>query len=159
MRQPLAAHVWLAPLVLFGLLAAAPQIRSVEGQVIEARVMGSTTLYLWDATPYVVDLVHDHLVGTAGLVAFEEAAVRVLSERAKTAASKNIVLRVLYKKTGAVNPAYGTPTFTGVEKVFTMRASRKNVTKYAGRWIESLTRGVIPQGLLIEITGKLPPPG
>ncbi len=156
MQRSPAACLALTPLLFASLAVATPAIRPVEGQVIEVRANASETLYLWDATAYVIHLRHDRVVGLAGLHALEESALRALRERAQSAGTKNVVLRVLYQKTGAVDPEYGNPTFAGVEKVFTMRASRLGTLKRASEWERALAQGIAPPGLQITMTGKLP---
>lgn len=141
-----------------GLASALTAVRPVAGQVIEARASASQTLYMWDATPYVIGLEHDRLSGSAGLRALEQTAVQALVERARNAHSKTLAMRVLYQKTGAVNPAYGTPTFAGIENVFTLSAARSAIATHKNDWISALGKGLIPAGLQIQITGKLPPP-
>jgi hypothetical protein len=133
-------------------------VRPIEGVVTEVRIAGATTFYHWDATPFVVHLVDDHLVGAAGLRALETTALKALAGRTKTSRTRGLVLRVLYQKTGAVNPAYGTPAFAGVETVLTMRATRANLAGHAAQWQTALVQGRIPAGLSIAVTGNLPPP-
>ncbi len=140
------------------LLCANSTVRPLAGQVIEARANALQTVYLWDATPYVIGLVHDHLTGSAGLTALEETAVQALYNRSRNAHSKNLTIRVLYQKTGAVNPVYGNLTFAGIERVFTLSAARSAVAAYSNEWVNTLGKGRIPAGLQIQITGKLPRP-
>jgi hypothetical protein len=147
----------VAFLFSFGLIVS-QQVRPIEGIVTEVRVAGATTFYHWDATPYVVHLVNDRIVGAAGLRALERTALLALADRAKTSRTSQLLLRVLYQKTGAVNPAYGTPAFAGVEVVLTMRAARANVAGHAAQWQAALLQGRVPSGLSIAVTGKLPPP-
>ncbi|HET9393759.1 MAG TPA: hypothetical protein VFO29_09625 [Candidatus Rubrimentiphilum sp.] len=127
------------------------------GNVIEARSNAATTLFLWDATPYVTSLVHDRNVGNAGLHALEAAAVRSLASHARSSRAKAVTLRVLYQKTGAVSPVYGNPTFAGVEVVLSIHADRKTLQKNAVAWETALAQGTVPKGLLLQVLGKLPP--
>lgn len=157
MQRPFAMRLAFALLLLVASLAVVgPTIRPIEGQVIEARATASETLYLWDATPYVIHLSHDGLLGPAGLQALKQSALLAFRKRAETARSKRIILRVLYQKIGAIDPAYGHPTFAGVERVFTMRASRLDALRRTNEWERDLARQIVPPGLQIEITGRLP---
>jgi len=157
MQCSLATRLAIAPLILVSLAATAWAVRPVEGPVIKARANASETLYLWDATTYVIHRRRDGIVSFAGLHALEGSALLSLQGRARGASSRNVVLSVLYQRTGAVDPAYGNPTFAGVEKVFTMRASRLDVMKHANEWERALGQGSTPAKLQITMTGRLPP--
>jgi len=156
--RALSAEIVLFLSLLSTPLASQHTPRPIEGHVIEARANSAETLYLWDATPYVIHLVHDHLVGTSGMRALEQTAIVALCNRAKAVRSHNVTMRALYQRVGAVDPAYGTPTFAGVERVFTLRASREDASTRAAKWLSAVNGGTVPSGLHIEITGKLPPP-
>ena len=137
--------------------AGPPAVRPMQGHVVEARATSASTLFLWDATPYVITLVHDRVLGNAGLRAIQATAATVLAQRAKTARSRDVVLRILYQKTGAVNPAYGAPTFEGVEVVAVLSARAKEVVRNGAAWAAQLAKGHAPKGLTVQILGRLPP--
>ena len=137
--------------------AFATSARPAQGHVVEARATAASTLFLWDATPYVIALVHDRVLGSAGLRAMEATGATVLAQRAKTARSRNVVLRILYQKTGAVNPAYGAPTFEGVEVVAVLSATSRQVVRNGPAWAVQLAQGRTPKGLTVQILGRLPP--
>lgn len=149
--------VLLVTITKAGASATPTSVRPVLGHVVEARATASSTLFLWDATPYVVTLVHDHALGDAGLRAIQATAVTALAQRAKTARSRNVALRVLYQKTGAVNPAYGAPTFEGVEVVVLLSAPAKVAARNGAAWAAQLAQGRAAKGLTVRILGRLPP--
>lgn len=132
--------------------------RPFDGAIIEGRMTASSTLFLWEATPYVSRLVHDRVSGAAGLREMEATGVAALVKQAKGIHSRSIELRALYQKTGAVSPVYHAATLEGVERVFTMRADVRVLEKNAAVWAADLRRGITPRGLAILVTGSLPPP-
>ena len=142
------------PLILAVTIAG---LRPVQGQVILART-GSSALYIWDATPYVAQLVADGDLGSDGMRALEATALRALADRAKGSSADSVALRVVFQKSGAVSPVYGTATFEGMEEVMTLKAERKPLLAAATAWIEDLLHGKPASGLAIDVTGKLPPP-
>ncbi len=136
--------------------AFAAQVRPVRGPVILAR-SGATSTYLWDASPYVAQLVSEKNLGDVAMRALEGTAVSVLREKAKSSHSKMLLLRIVYTRSGAVSPAYGTLTFNGVEKLATVTAARDAILKKGSAWPQNVTDGKIPRELKLEITGNLPP--
>ena len=137
---------------------APPTPRPVTGTVVMARSANGSTLFIWEATPFVAQLVTDKLLGDDGLHALEATAILALAEKAKKASTPAVVLRVTYARTGAVSPVYGTPTFEGVERVVTLSAQRATLEKNADAWSSAFATGATPRGVTVEVTGKLPPP-
>ena len=131
-------------------VAIAGSIRPVAGPVILAR-SGVQSTYLWDASPYVAQLVADKNVGDAGLRALEGTAVSVLRDKATSSHAKTLIMRVVYTRSGEV-------TFNGVEKLATLTAARDIIVKYGAAWAQDVTDGKIPRELKVDISGKLPPP-
>ena len=143
-------------LCLIGCITFGDAARVAQGSVIEARRSSSETLFLWDATPYVIALVRDHLLGQPGMRALESTALKSLSSRGGAARTRFVALRVLYQKTGAVSPIYGTPTFAGVEVVVLLRADKTVLRKNAAPWEAALAQGKVPKGLSLQVLGRLP---
>ncbi len=150
------ASVTMALVLWCDAATAAGAVPPVRGTVVMARG-GTTVTYLWNATPYVTNLVAAHNVGQDGLHAMEATALVVLRERARSGTSPSMAITVLYERTGAVSPAYGTATFEGVERVFTLTAKRREILKNADVWTRNLADGVVPKGLSALVTGELPP--
>lgn len=138
-------------------VAMAGTIRPVAGPVILAR-SGVQSTYLWDASPYVTQLVADRDVGDAGMRTLEGTAVSVLRAKAASSRAKILILHVVYTHSGAVSPVYGTLTFNGIEKLVTLTVARDVVIKRGAAWAQDVADGKIPHDLKVEITGKLPPP-
>jgi hypothetical protein len=134
----------------------APQIRPLQGTLTEARSTAQWSLFIWNATPYVAQLVKDQ-PGNQRLGELEATALRALIAKARASKSRLLTLRVLYDRTGAVNPIYNSPVYAGTERVLTMSALRSALQHGARLWLAQMTRAVIPKGLTITVTGKLPP--
>jgi hypothetical protein len=159
MKGTLALKRAFATLLLGAFLVApalADTVRPLAGNVIMARG-GSTPLYVWNATPYVAQLVTDKLLGDPGLHALEATAVTALADKAKSATADTLSMRVVYEKTGAVSPIYGTPTMAGVETVVTLTAERKSLIASGAAWATQVGGGTTPAGLTLAVSGALPP--
>ena len=135
----------------------ADSVRPAVGPVILAR-SGIQATYLWDASPYVAQLVVESNVGDTGLRALEGTAVSVLRDKAILSHAKILILRVVYTRSGAVSPVYKTLTFEGVEKLAVLSVAREAVVQHGAAWPQDVEDGRIPPDLKVEITGKLPPP-
>jgi len=145
-----------AAVASYGVNCAAETVRPFQGNLILAR-SGAQSTYLWDATDYVTQLVSDNDVGAAGMRDLQATAVRALAGKVRNSKSKTILLSVMYTKTGAVSPVYGTATFAGVEKVLTLTARGIEIRKNGLEDAEMLLVGRAPRGIKIIITGVLPP--
>jgi hypothetical protein len=147
----------------FGLLLAAAafaeqvEIRPLTGAMIVTRTTPADATLMWDATRYVTVLVNDKLTDERGMRAIEATALRALAEKGKTLTASSLTLKVTYARTGAVSPLYRSVTFAGFEPVMTIAAKNADLAKHAGAWSEQLASGVVPTGVTVSITGKLPP--
>lgn len=128
-----------------------------KGNVVIAKTHPDAVL-IWDATPRVLDLVNTKTLGDAGVRALELDALHVLEARAKTLSAPSVQLRIVYTRTGEMNPLYGTPSFAGVERVAVLAAKRNDILRDGTSWESSLKTGSVPKGLDVTVTGKLPPP-
>ena len=137
--------------------ADAQEVRPVSGAVIVTRTNAAEAGLIWDATPYVTQLVSENLTDERGMRALEATALRALAEKGKGLAATSLTLKVTYAKTGAVSPVYRSATFAGFESVVTIAAKRAALAQHAGAWSADLANGMIPKGVRIAVTGKLPP--
>jgi hypothetical protein len=157
-RPSVAVFVAVLALVpLAGFADDTPAFRPVSGAVIMAKATSTSTLFIWDATPYVTQLVADKVLGDDGLHAIEASAIQALADKAKKVTTAALTLRVLYSKTGAVSPVYGAPTFAGIERVMTISVERTALAKNADAWSTTLGKGTTPDGVKIDVSGQLPP--
>jgi hypothetical protein len=137
--------------------ADAPEVRPVSGAVIVTRTTPAEAGVLWDATPYVTQLVSEQLTDERGMRAVEATALRALAEKSKSLAAPALTLKVSYARTGAVSPVYRSVTFAGFEPLVTIAVKRTALAQHAGAWSAQLASGTIPKGVRITVTGKLPP--
>lgn len=133
----------------------------IQGSVILAR-NGNEALFLWDASPYVAQLVAERKTGPEGLHLLEATAISELAKRARASRAKYLRMKVLYMRTGAVSKMYGGRIFAGVEHIVNLGASRRDLLLYGSSWSAEFARGepvgAVQAHLKIEVTGKLPPP-
>ena len=148
----------------FGLLcggmarADAPvAVRPLSGAVIVTRTTPADAALIWDATPYVTQLVSERMTDERGMRALEATALRALADKGKTLGVATLTLKVTYARTGAVSPVYGGVTFDGFESVVTIVAARAALARNAGAWSGQLANGTVPKGVRVSVTGKLPP--
>jgi hypothetical protein len=137
--------------------ALAQSVRAPVGNVIMARA-GTSPLFVWNATPYVVQLGSDKMLGVPGLRALEATALSVLADKSQSLTATNVGIRVVYEKTGDVSPLYRTTTFEGLEEVFTITVDRKTLLKSQQSLVTAVQGGKPAQGLKIDVSGALPPP-
>ncbi len=135
----------------------APALADVKGDVFQSKG-GEEPLLVWNATPAVVDIVDAKQPRDAALHDLEASAVDVLAERAPTLKdAKRLTVRVVYEKTGAVNPAYGTATFLGVERLFELSADAATIQTSHQALADALRAGKVPAAVHIVASGVLPP--
>jgi len=85
--------------------------------------------------------------------------MQILGERAPSLRhAKSLTIRLIYQKTGAVSPVYGTATFEGIERLFELTASANDARSHAKQLADQLQHGSVPRGVDLNVTGKLPPP-
>jgi hypothetical protein len=131
---------------------------AVPGAVVLARA-SSDALLIWDASDDVAAIVKDKASDADANARLERDAVRVLASHANEIgkSAKTITLRVIYSKTGAVSPVYGTPTFLGTERYATLSADAAPIADDRDRWKESDGKLPAPGWLTWKVLGRLPP--
>lgn len=140
---------------LCAFLLAAPAL--AEGGTVVVAKAGATPLLLWDATAMVTAAVASKRPREAALRDLESQAMQILGRHARALNNaKSLTIRVIYQKTGAVSPVYGTATFEGVERLFELTAPYEKVL-HAKQLADSIARGTVPSGVRLNITGTLPP--
>jgi hypothetical protein len=150
----LSFAVFVVPLVSRNAFAdEAPQ-----GKVTLARATPDA-LIIWDATPAVVEITNvSKTPAEQALRSLESRAMTIAAGMAPQLTSANqISVRVVYLKLGAVNPMYRAAELAGVERVFSIGASRGDVLKHGQEWATLLASGKVPDGVSLTMTGELPP--
>ena len=71
--------------------------------------------------------------------------------------ARTITLRIVYSKTGEVNPAYNTPTLSNVERHATVTAKATDVASNRDKWQDADEKSVPSSWVVYKIIGKLPP--
>ena len=128
-----------------------------QGMVVVAKG-GAAPLLLWDATPLVTTIVANKEPRPAAMRDLESQAMQILGERVRELPrAKTLTIRLIYQKTGAVSPVYGTATFEGIERVFELSASANDARMHAKQLADALGRGSVPSGIHLDVTGALPP--
>ncbi len=154
-----------APFALLALVAAAfvgtasaAWADDVPGRAVLAKP-GGDALVIWDASPVVASIVKSKTNDAGANDLLERDAVHVLAAMApnidKTA--KTITVRVIYSRTGAVSPVYGTPTFMGIERYATLTVPGPNAQGDRDKWKELDTNSPVPSWFAFKIVGLLPP--
>jgi hypothetical protein len=139
------------------LLLGIPARADVKGDVFQSKG-GEAPFFVWDATPAVVDIVTAKQPRDAALRGLEASALDVLVEREPSLKdAKRLTVRVIYQKIGAVNPAYGTATLAGVERLFELSADASAIKSEHSSLSEALAAGKVPSDVRVVVTGELPP--
>jgi len=150
----------VARIVVFAAFASACALTSIQaqtpqGNVAVSRSHGDATV-IWDATGELTDLVAAKASKKDALARLESDAALIFAAKAprlrKTAKTLSVI--VLYTKTGAVSPTYHVATFEGVERLFVLKA---RATANARDWAGQFSRGTVPGGASVTVTGQLPP--
>ncbi len=131
---------------------------AVPGHAVLARA-SEDALVLWDASQVVATIVKDKFNDADANALIKRDAYRVLVSMAPNIdkSAKTVTVRVIYSKTGAVSPVYGTPTFTGIERYATLTASGSDVRSDRDHWKELDAKAAPPAWLEYKIVGLLPP--
>jgi hypothetical protein len=120
---------------------------------------GEHAIIVWDASPVVHGIVTNKTSRDKALRSIERDAIHIAAEHvADLISAKTIGVRVVYTRSGAISPAYGNATFSGVERVVTVTAPAVALEKRAEQIAAAVYAGKPPQDVRIEVTGSLPPP-
>jgi hypothetical protein len=155
MRLPGAALAAMVSLV-WGHVAFADD--TIPGTYAVARTHPSG-LVIWDSAPLIAAIVKNKTSDADANTLLQRDALLILSKTApQFAASKDVKVRVLYSKTGDINPAYGSATFTGIERYAELVLTRDEIASDAGKWKEAAAgTGDLPAFTQLKILGTLPP--
>lgn len=147
-----AATAALICVTAVGSVAAAP------GSLVLARG-GQTPLYIWDASNVIARAVggsddSDHVMRTIASHALDAVAEKLPAR----GDAKEITVSVIYAKTAAVNPAYGTATMESVERLMTIVCNGKTLSQRGMRAAaQDAAAGRTTNGVQLKVTGALPP--
>ena len=149
---------FLALVFVLVTLFASTAVAGGEGNVIVARV-SNDALVIWDATNDVARIVHDKLSEKTANESLTREGLRILASRISfiSKSSWRVTLRIVYKKTAAVNSAYGTPTLAGVEKYAVVVLDPKDAFRDRNNWMKLAPNAPIPAWVRFKVIGRLPP--
>ncbi|MBD5606759.1 MAG: hypothetical protein IAI48_16950 [Candidatus Eremiobacteraeota bacterium] len=155
-RQTIAVTIAVALAACSHGATAAPAARPT-GNVIVARPGGSA-LVIWDASADVASIVANKTSDADANALLERDASRVLADSlAKIDKdASDVTVRVIYNKSGAVSPVYGSATFAGVERYATLKLSAKDANTDRDKWRELGDAAPPPAWFSFAITGVLP---
>jgi len=155
--RAIAAVIFVASLS-FGPAVPALAEDAVPGHAVLARATDDA-LIIWDASPVVASIVRSKLSDADADALLKRDALRILAANAANIgnAARSVTVRIVYSKTGAVSPVYGTPTFTGIERYATLTASGPDVRSDRDRWKELDPKSAVPGWAVFKVTGLLPP--
>jgi hypothetical protein len=130
----------------------------VPGHAVLARPSGDA-LVIWDASPVVASIVKTKTNDAGANDLLERDAVHVLAAMAPNVdkSAKTVTVRVIYSKTGAVSPVYGTPTFMGIERYATLTVAGTDAQGDRDKWKELDAKAAVPSWFTFKVTGLLPP--
>lgn len=138
--------------------ATAALADEVPGHAVLAKPAGDA-LVIWDASPVVASIVKSKTNDSDANDLLERDAARVLATMAPNVdkSAKTITVRVIYSKTGAVSPVYGTPTFMGIERYATLTVPAGDAQTDRDKWKELDPKAPVPAWFAFKVTGLLPP--
>lgn len=156
MRAKFIAAAGIALALATGTAALAET--TIPGKFVVARTDGSG-LIIWDCAPVIEQIVKDKLSDSDANVLLQRDALLVLAKTASQfAASKDVRVRVVYSKTGAINPAYGAATFTGIERYAELVMPVAKLRGDTEHWKEAAAgTGALPAFTALAVKGTLPP--
>jgi hypothetical protein len=140
------------------LLSASAFADDANGSFVVAR-RSPSGLVIWDSAPVIAQIVKSKLGDAEANALLERDALQVLAKAAPSfAASRDVVIRIVYSKTGDVSPTYGTATFAGIERYAEITLDHEQLTTDAGHWKEAAAgTGSLPPFAQPKILGTLPP--
>jgi hypothetical protein len=126
--------------------------------VLVARPSGHAWL-IWDATDAVVGIVKNKTAAAAANDQLERGAIKALSDNLKdvSRSAKDISVNVVFKKIGAINPEYGTPTYAGVYQYATLKVQGRDAFTRRAVLKNLAPSAPIPPWVKFTIAGSLPP--
>ena len=125
------------------------------GTVVVAKASGAA-IVIWDATPFVAQLVSQKNSGDEGLKVMKSRALVILINKARNLNNaQSITINATYTKSGEVSPVYGSATFAGVERVFSIMASREDLLRLSRE--SHAASEAVPSNFKLIVSGRLPP--
>ena len=120
--------------------------------------VGPAAVLIWNASPFVAQLVANRVPDAAANDRLEHAALRAIATDVRLLTrAKTITVRILYDKTGDVSPIYGSATFAGVERYANYSFPAPLARANANRWKSLRDADALPPWGALRVIGTLPP--
>lgn len=132
--------------------------QQAPGNVILARVAGDALL-VWDASPDVKTIAVNKLSDDAANALLRHDGLKAIAQSLSeiNTKAKTVTVRIVYDRSGAVSPAYGSPTFAGVERYASLGMSWRDAITNRGNWKSLAANSPLPDWIQFKVTGSLPP--
>ncbi len=119
---------------------------------------GGKALIIWDATDEVADIVAKKQdADTANGRLFHDSLHALAANvGALDKSASSVTVRIIYQKTGAVSPVYGTATLQGVERYATVTLVAKDAADNRESWQSLKDDAKLPDFVKVKILGTLP---
>ncbi len=158
-----SSTVLLALAVSLPLAAPAADAPKFPGSAVvvatgNASANNGRALIIWDATDEVADIVSKKQdADTANGRLFHDALHALAANvGALDKSAANVTVRIIYQKTGAVSPVYGTATLQGVERYATVSLVAKDAKGNRDGWQSLKDDAKLPDFVTVKILGTLP---
>jgi hypothetical protein len=127
------------------------------GKVIVARTDGDAML-IYNASPEVASIVTSKESDADANDRLKRDALQALASKLSLLQkAKNVTVRVIYDKVGAVSPTYGSLTFSGVERYANLTMSIADARTNRDRWKDAASsQQSLPAWINFAVVGELP---
>jgi len=127
------------------------------GHVVIARA-SADALLIFDATVDVIAAVSRKLNVADANTMLQHDALRALSHSLPhiNRKSRSVRVSIVYYRTAAVSPAYGSATFAGVDRYALLEMSMKDALRNRDNWRRLSGKMALPAWINFKITGSLP---
>jgi hypothetical protein len=155
-RGSAVAALLLATLVTSAALA---QDQDEDDLPVLVAKPGGHALLIWDATTQVTDIVKNKMNDAAADDVLERGALAAIASNrdALSRSASDVTVNIIFKKIGAINPEYGTPTYAGVYKCAVLKMDGNDVFGKRDGWPTLAASAPIPAWVHFSLVGQLPP--
>src|SRR5258708_1515984 len=110
-------------------------VAAIPGRVIVSRGTGEGVI-VWGASVEGASIVANKTADSPADNKLERDALKILGPTLSgiDKSARTVTVRIVYYKTGAVSPVYGSPTFVGIERYATVEISYRDALKDRDKW-------------------------
>lgn len=129
-----------------------------RGTVVVTRSQPDALL-LWDASPAVADLIAAKTASVQSLSTLESEAMQIAAQRApQLSHAGNVTVEVFFAQTKYISPAFPDAVYAGTVRLFSISCPVAEAAQNGARYADELAHGIVPSGVNIVVSGKLPDP-